>query len=1033
MKMKKTVALIAAMSLMVSSIPTMAVYAVDSDNAKATTTSTAAATAKKEVDYTGAQTVKYNMTAPYEGIVSTLSFEFTDVAISEEAKTLSIGLGTMNFPDLKEIIGSQYGLSNRERENIDVLYDIQEVTVTVGSDKYVVSNDTSSDDFNRVFSDDYSNLPSIYELQKQWGELDTAYVSGISLTNFRDSLKRNDKDAGYYSPVKISVEVKVAAKAIGSYANKNVIGSYRDAMTSYADQNVATLINTSGTLKDGKSTTAEVETQFEKAMREAITKQPNVFKDKDAIKAYAAADLSKWTVAVSAGEYARQKEEAVKLFRAKFAAEYSQYETPNFTTDCVEPGEAITTPDEDTEPSMTLVSAMQGATEYQDTTATLGRTNKGITKIVTTLPATGQAQIAYTGTKDMTIKCVEEKKDAKDATLTYGADKTAFTSGTALEGVTFTATGAGAATITKAATLKIVTASGDGTAAVIKDSEGNSVNLVDYGISVANGTAAATKLKAGTLLYYTPAEAATTEKWEDESGKDITSQLATLGVSFASPSGAKKDDTINLIAAKSGAEASATTKYDSLKTSGFSKLATNALNDIVTKNALTVEEYSFTKRSDGSWIEKQQGFELPKGNSLAIVLNNIDGSTVGDVVTIKVKNFGSTSTTTGSAGAFSLNIEKFIEAQQWYTVTKSADIKINNDNGKTITYNTYSNTNRSYTNFDSMLNDIKAMQSNVEDLEQKLKDGTKKPTAGDSWDESKALIKEKTSSGTTALPRPETVRSREWYELAKVYDYRSSQYYLAEIIDTIGNAKGAKVSFHIMPDSFKRNEGVAPTVSSYDAARYLTSGAQGSTLLRVNSISTNQFMNLISYDAATSTLEFDWDTVTNARFNDNVLYARTLDLLSTATFDIDEVSITIPNQEQFKATADEEIKDTDGDDEIKDDQIGAGESDEPEQTEITRPNEDEDDGTADDPFKDDDSDFEDVDLGNDDVVTPVETTPVETTPVTPVETTPVVPVTPVVPPTDSTPTTGNALPVMAGGTSLIGLLAAALFGHKKSK
>lgn len=1027
MKMKKTVALIAAMSLMVSSIPTMAVYAVDSDNAKATTTSTAAATAKKEVDYTGAQTVKYNMTAPYEGIVSTLSFEFTDVAISEEAKTLSIGLGTMNFPDLKEIIGSQYGLSNRERENIDVLYDIQEVTVTVGSDKYVVSNDTSSDDFNRVFSDDYSNLPSIYELQKQWGELDTAYVSGISLTNFRDSLKRNDKDAGYYSPVKISVEVKVAAKAIGSYANKNVIGSYRDAMTSYADQNVATLINTSGTLKDGKSTTAEVETQFEKTMREAITKQPNVFKDKDAIKAYAAADLSKWTVAVSAGEYARQKEEAVKLFRAKFAAEYPQYETPNFTTDCVEPGEAITTPDTDTEPSMTLVSAMQGATEYQDATATLGRTNKGITKIVTTSPATGQAQIAYTGTTDKTITCTKESVAAENATLTKGSATGSAVTGT---DITFTHSNA---TKTTEAVLSVTTAATGSSNAVIKDASGSTLSdaqLADYGIVLSNS--ASGTLAVGDKLYYTPAVAAVAEEWKDASGTVVSP--ASVGVTLNGTTGAKVGDTINLIAAKSGTEASATTKYDSLKTSGFSKLATNALNDIVTKNALTVEEYSFTKQSDGSWIEKQQGFELPKGNSLAIVLNNIDGSTVGDVVTIKVKNFGSTSTTTGSAGAFSLNIEKFIDAQQWYTVTKSADIKINNDNGKTITYNTYSNTNRSYTNFDSMLKDIEAMQSNVEDLEQKLKDGTKKPTAGDSWDESKALIKEKTSSGTTALPRPETVRSREWYELAKVYDYRSSQYYLAEIIDTIGNAKGAKVSFHIMPDSFKRNEGVAPTVSSYDAARYLTSGAQGSTLLRVNSISTNQFMNLISYDAATSTLEFDWDTVTNARFSDNVLYARTLDLLSTATFDIDEVSITIPNQEQFKATADEEIKDTDGDDdEIKDDQIGAGESDEPEQTEITRPNEDEDDGTADDPFKDDDSDFEDVDLGNDDVVTPVETTPVETTPVTPVETTPVVPVTPVVTPTDSTPTTGNAFPVMAGGTSLIGLLAAALFGHKKSK
>ena len=63
MKMKKTVAFIAALSMVVSSIPTLAVSAVDSGTTTEAT-STAAATAKKEVDYSGAQSVKYNMTAP---------------------------------------------------------------------------------------------------------------------------------------------------------------------------------------------------------------------------------------------------------------------------------------------------------------------------------------------------------------------------------------------------------------------------------------------------------------------------------------------------------------------------------------------------------------------------------------------------------------------------------------------------------------------------------------------------------------------------------------------------------------------------------------------------------------------------------------------------------------------------------------------------------------------------------------------------------------------------------------------------------
>ena len=283
------------------------------------------------------------------------------------------------------------------------------------------------------------------------------------------------------------------------------------------------------------------------------------------------------------------------------------------------------------------------------------------------------------------------------------------------------------------------------------------------------------------------------------------------------------------------------------------------------------------------------------------------------------------------------------------------------------------------------------------------------------------------SQGTYSLPME--VEKELWYYFAGDYDYRNSSYFLAEMVDTIGSARGAIVSFHVDPNSLKKNEDLLLAyVDAYDAYKFFNKAISGDMVLRVNGASTNAFTNLISYDPATSTMSFQWDDVTGAKFTDNILYVRSLDIMSSIDFDMDAVQITIPDQAQFAQKPEDEKKPEDeqkpedekkpedndeildeekpaDDDDFEDngdDEINSGESEENQSTIIQEPEDD-----------DTDDNTDDIDLGNDDifgddeddslnniidnndsntdnvpVIDNVTPTPVEPTPVTPTPTTP---------------------------------------------
>lgn len=979
MKIKKTVALIAALSMAMSTISATMLTVSAADTAKTAVTDSAS-----KVDYSGAKSVAYNMTAPYEGIVSTLSFEFTDVAIAENAKTLSIGLGTMNFPDLKDIIGDNYSLSNRERANIDVLYDIQEVTVVIGSDKYIVSNDTSSEDFNRIFADDYSNLPSTDSLKTQWGRLDTAYLDAISLTNFRDALKRNDKDAGYYAPVKISVEVKIAAKAIGSYANKNVIGDYRDAMMAYAEKNMATVDQQNGLIKNGKTASTEVETTFVKTMNKAILEQPTIYKERAIIKAYNEADISGMTVSVPSSITDSEKnkyaiDEFRKLFDATFGVGGSKafdgYKTPNFSGDCVgqRTGTEVTTPTV-TEKKISVVKAIAPVSS------------------IVSVGDNSSIKVTSDGTNSKGSASKNEKGGVTYLTVSLDSSYDGEP-----EGGTDTSKRNYHLTIP----VSGLTTDWEFESGYVYDDTKHK----DWNIAL------------NTLKLWLPVETKSTQIVLKKGTEKLYLVVDTIAHGESAPTTKIPTVSENIISS-----------YDTIF-AGITDFAP-LCNELKAVGITEDGEYTFkctsTSTSGGKkvceWGNPKTGMAI-SSTAAANLLSKLSTSSTqeGDTVILKVEGLGTT-VAVGPNILYGLRMDDFLAAQGWKEVELSEkESKIVDDNGKTVTYNTYKEGTKAYTGstYAKMLNDIKVLENNVTSLQAILAAGVKAPTDGDEWYNSMALIKEKTSSGTTSLPRPETVQSREWYYLAGAYDYRNSQYYLAEIVDTIGDAKGAIVSFHIVPTSFKRNEGVAPTISSYDAARYLTSGAQGSTLLRVNSVSTNSFMNLITYDSATSTLSFDWDAVTNAKFSDNILYVRTLDLLATATFDIDEVQITIPNQDQFVVDDDDELPDTDEDNESK--EIEAGE------------NEDNDNVLVEEDDNNNTDDTSNIDLGNDDKVEDAVGSVTDTNP-PPADVVDVTPPPTTVPPVDNTPTTGDAIPV-AGltVTGLAGIAAAVLTVFKKKQ
>lgn len=1003
---KKTLAGIVAVSLALSMMP-MSISAIGE-------TGSATATSAVEVNYTGAKQVAFDMTDPYEGLVTTLTYQFDKVKIAKNMQNFTVQLAEpepTSFPDLATSIKDKYNLSYTERDGIKVLYDILDVTVSVGSSKYVVTNDSSSADFDRVFADDYSNLPTTGALLQRLGELNDSkgtgagYLDNISISNFRDALVSDDSD--YYKSQTIKVEIRVAAKAIGNYANRDVILDYRDKVgAAITSGSSASLVGAGFAEDTGNSSSSST---YVDTITKAIANPPTIYKDKDKVSAWEGKIGGLSVTAASEGAAA---EEFIKQLTV---------------TEEVKGADGKTTTETKFVPKISASSVYavtDGATTAVDPTIEVESVKDMPVSLIVN-GANGSIHFDATGTDN------NDSKDIRDEGCAGFVGKAVVTTDTDNK------TTIDVTLLTKNSN-DIIGAKHESTS-----TDGTKTSIRNYHIVIPiNGLNTDWVFKSG-------------YDWDDESNP--TFNITTGNLMLWLPANPSNTYTRTIILKNSKTEETKTivinttkivdsTTYDSSsndssispdsKVPDYKDAFSGAIQ--ATKNAILAELKSIPDIKDGEVTLKYtkgtntvsvldvngnilQTFPTQSGNNSALVnafKPYVTTATTDCSAVIKVTGLNST---TSSAKVYKLHEQKFIEEQGWKEATPSTQ-KIKNDKGVEVSYTTYADGTQYAKSFADIKADIAKIGENQKALQNLLTDSSAPVT---SFLYSKATVPEKATQGTTALPRPQTIRANEWFGISGVYDYRNSQYYLSEIVDAIGDSRGAVVTFNVVPSSIKKNVGIVPTVSTYDAARYLSSGAQSSILLRANSTSTNALKNLVSYDVKTSTLSFNWDEITNARFTDNVLYVRTLDVLSAMTFDIDSVQVTIPDQAQFAAQNDPEKNDAD----IDGKEPELGEKEDNDNIVVEEPD---DSGNV----------LDDIDLGNTDVVSDdknepnaddligdvtdgnqgngnsnnnvVDVTPANTTNVTPV---------------NSTPVTGNAVAGFSV-TAVLASLAAIVFKRK---
>lgn len=1080
MKMKKTVALIAALSMSVSSIPTLAVSAVDSDATATTkTVSAAAATATKEVDYSGAKTVEYNLTTPYNTLSTTLNFSSAggSIALTSNSRGIVVSLPNVakngGIPDLAPLLVDTY---NRRGS---VSYDIDEVKVTIKSGEntavYTLSSDVASDAYNRDLENFCKDL-SITELESV---LSTGFYCPISEFSapiltinsaYPGATNKTDLDVTKNFAIdKIDVAVKYSAKTLTGLSQR-VINNYTSSVQETLRKNFD--LDAAGMLRVSGAAANTSEYSFLCGETTDFTWKADVYnsygtgeKDTKLFKGStgngATIDWVRESNKSATNEEEKQKQEtALAWYKVEQLGD-----TIPTSTDITKDkwtGNKETTP---------LYKAMTANNNIEPTIDSSGKTID-----------TAAIKTAYNHLNDASGKSLDDANHGfnKEVTTTdaqaLGFDSTADLLSALKAAGYITESGAVAGDVF---TVEIQKGSG-GTDVVgvniLRTSDINIDKLVEeLGITdsdVVTATCSAVKADSVVTEIADADNKCTLDSTKFRKaieGKGGT--LRDVNVTFTwnnvdhewTVDTPLYDDAGGLLCSAGSGVAPTTMTAIGVTLADGSGSETVVLE----YKAPVKEQWTITGGTGAANVEllKDYGinYTARTGDATKKIVLNVFKDTVEAPAGGKFE-FNKTATGDG----------KSYDTLEEYVLTKVATKRnIGKINGVSVknkydasdavaTYYEYSKSSPAvpYATIQQLVDNLNEVQTGVKAVEDRLKaidNFTVSTSDFKSWYNEKvngtntdnpgvpqifngsALFPMTIAKATGTKEELYDVYPEQWKSMTD-YDWRQSSYFLSEILDTIGDNRGCRVTLHVDPLSLKRDVGTdVARVSTYDAIKLIRESANLKAAFRVNMGSTNQFTQVLYFDQSASGFVLDWDALTGTKFSDTVLYGRSLDILASGAFGLDSVQITIPNQEQFTSAANgdkenfENLDDTDDIDEIKDDSIGAGESDEPTQTEITRPNEDEDDGTADDPFKDDDSDFDDVDLGNTDDVKPADTTPVtpvDTTPVTPVDT---VPVTPVVTTTNTTPSTGNPVPIMAGGTSLVGLLAAALFGRKKSK
>ena len=1004
MKIKKTLASVMAMSLALSAMSSLAVtsYADDDTSAVATSADGAAtATAPKAVDYASAKTVAYDLTTPYNTVMTTIKCTGNNIALGKD--TTRIKVGTDGLKDLANLM-----IDKKGRQAV-VAYDVAEIKVTIKSGTStataVVSSDTASKDYDKDFDDAFSDLTYTEAVSKlkngytfNLGDFDDTINSFKQIDNTITSISDDEvtKDALPFSDLSalcvdsISVDYTVRARTISkidtdtakAYVTNIKNATVNSAIGAYDKFGEATDIVAFNISNKKLSTVAEVR----------------------GVKSYDAASKT----------YTFTEDEAGRLLESKMHA---------YT-----PASVLAT-----EKSITELPIYQG---YADSKLSVDAYVAAILEEINGLRNFVNTDTTKYYTKDEAIASmkeqlksyVETKKYLKEAGIS-AADLEAFCTGKESKETTDEATGK---------TLYVV--------------DTTKLNFYKCG---------------GVDITAEDVEVA--QECFDKAASDI---LSTGPYPIATAGGTELKTLIDAIAAKAKGYTAATDAVDKI----IAAVVNTGDSSVIYKKATTASGSGGTSATKESTVAITTDDEtnytgitldiasiLDEYTTVAISTVKVDGGTVttGDDYkaaisaaskaglkthtatpalatkdyTISVKTQDETKPSSTSVFTPAVDTSKATEANV-FALLKYYSVKSDKDSdGNTIWVST-----------DNLIKDTAALKTNLNSLIKALNDANNQNVSG--VDKLNDLIKKDkavaalvqpattldnvkatatASQGTYSLPME--VEKELWYYFAGDYDYRNSSYFLAEMVDTIGSARGAIVSFHVDPNSLKKNEDLLLAyVDAYDAYKFFNKAISGDMVLRVNGASTNAFTNLISYDPATSTMSFQWDDVTGAKFTDNILYVRSLDIMSSIDFDMDAVQITIPDQAQFAQKPEDEKKPEDeqkpedekkpedndevlddekpaDDDDFEDngdDEINSGESEENQSTIIQEPEDD-----------DTDDNMDDIDLGNDDifgddeddslnniidnndsntdnvpVIDNVTPTPVEPTPVTPTPTTP---------------------------------------------
>ena len=965
MKMRKTISGVMALAMALSAMSVTAVTA-------SAETSDVAAISAADVSYTNAKTVAYDLTTPYNTLETTLYATTNNVGISSTAKSITVASAT-NSEDGAITPNLVDWLTDSKGRQAAINYDITDITIKITSEggetaTYSVSSDTSKANYDKTFDDAYSDR-SYYQMNSLINKGYTVALSDFEgyINTFKkanseyessDSTTMTSLPYGTmedYAIKSITVEYGIRAKTVSpisetiikefTTAIKNseyvfAIGAHDGngkavSMTPYTISNkevsaVATLdglgaynSKTKTYAFDDTAAGRLLKSKMDAYVSKADVAMKNSSLDIELYEKYVASGLE--TAEDFAAAITAEVDDILALEAP--ASEKNQYDTADdakaamFTIlkahrdnttylKAISDAELKTLCDS-TESKVTSTVAT-GETVYTvvdaETTMTIGGT-EFVEEDIETAQTVIDAAIAGATNNDVVASC-DWESDGSTASVATAPEEDSVTLG----GDFFTQLDAGLA------------AEGEYTGAVkeIIDTYKSELTLYTTGNALIDVDSLKTEAYTAADTAWDAAELATGGTGTEES---TPTKVTAAKIDLATLINA---DTVSVVdvwvdgmdeADDSSTEASKKA-LAAASAAGYKKAGTTGAVTITYK--VNVETAEGTKEEKTSKYTPSVSDTAKAADVFSFLdMYGVKSDKDSDNYAILVESDSAIKDAKGIVNAIT-TCEK--------ALLKLAEGSIS-DNDK-----------------------LKDLVENDEDVRKLVKVDTELDSAA------KAVSK----SGNVNVPLE--IENKLWYSFAGDYDYRNSCYFLAEIVDTIGEAKGTIVSFHVDPNSLKKNEDIVLAyVDAYDAQKYFTQTLDGSMVLRVNGSSTNAFTNLVKYDAKTSTLSFYWDEITGTKFSDSVLYVRTLDFMSSLDLDMDTVQITIPDQTQFTVaedtentedTDDEDIKDIEGEDDATldedgtDKEVEAGEEEVNDNVTITEPVED-------------DNDAEDAETGDD--------------------------------------------------------------------